>query len=82
MTFVQGAPAIVLVGNKTDLASDRVVSREDGHALANQWKCSFLETSAKDRNSVNEVRDREREARRSMVSFRSRLRFSSILFDN
>lgn len=53
---------MVVVGNKTDLANERVVSRETGHGLANRWQCSFLETSAKDRNSVNEVRRKNNEA--------------------
>jgi hypothetical protein len=28
-----------------------------GQDLARKWKCSFLETSAKDRANVNEVKD-------------------------
>lgn len=46
---------IVLVGNKTDLQNDRVVSAEEGRKLAAEWKINFLETSAKDFRSVNEV---------------------------
>jgi GTPase SAR1 family protein len=44
------------VGNKTDLENERTVSREAGQALANQWNCSFVETSAKSRANVTEVR--------------------------
>jgi GTPase SAR1 family protein len=51
----KGPPAIILVGNKTDLADARNVQREQGQALARKWNCSFLETSAKDRANVNEV---------------------------
>lgn len=45
----------MLVGNKSDLEDERVVGREMGQALARKWKCSFMETSAKDRANVNEV---------------------------
>jgi len=48
---------LILVGNKSDLEDERVVGREVGQALARKWKCSFLETSAKDRANVNEVRE-------------------------
>lgn len=38
---------IVLVGNKIDLTSERVVRTEEGKKLATEWKCKFVETSAK-----------------------------------
>ena len=38
---------IVLVGNKCDLDHDRKVSVEEGRRLASEWKCSFVECSAK-----------------------------------
>jgi GTPase SAR1 family protein len=41
----------VLVGNKADLESQRVVSEGDGRKLAEELRCGFLETSAK--NNVN-----------------------------
>jgi hypothetical protein len=44
------------VGNKNDLESERIVSRETGQALARKWNCNFLETSAKDRANVTEVK--------------------------
>ncbi|KAF9674928.1 hypothetical protein SADUNF_Sadunf10G0178700 [Salix dunnii] len=42
----------ILVGNKVDKDSERVVSREEGMALAQERKCSFLECSAKTRENV------------------------------
>lgn len=38
---------IVLVGNKTDLHMERMISCEEGKRLAESWKAGFLETSAK-----------------------------------
>ncbi|KAL5275230.1 RHEB family protein [Megaselia abdita] len=38
---------VVLVGNKTDLYSERAVSSEEGRKLAESWNAQFLETSAK-----------------------------------
>lgn len=48
---------IVLVGNKCDLEDDRVVSKDQGSSLANQWGggCSFKETSARKKINVDEV---------------------------
>ncbi|XP_064605111.1 GTP-binding protein Rheb homolog [Liolophura sinensis] len=46
---------LVLVGNKTDLRMERVVSIEDGKKLADTWKASFLEASAKENHSVTEI---------------------------
>lgn len=37
----------MLVGNKTDLHQERAVSYEEGKKLAESWRASFLETSAK-----------------------------------
>lgn len=49
-------PALVLVGNKVDLSdSDRIVPREIGQTLADQWMCPFYETSAKKSINVNQV---------------------------
>lgn len=45
---------IIIVGNKCDLESDRVVSEAEGRAMAQQFKCSFMETSAKKRVNVEE----------------------------
>jgi len=38
---------LVLVGNKCDKKEERQVSTADGKAVAKQWNCYFLETSAK-----------------------------------
>ena len=46
---------IILVGNKCDLDSERVVSKDQGQYLAQQFKCPFLETSAKDKINVTDI---------------------------
>lgn len=46
---------VVLVGNKTDLHQERAVPTEEGRKLADSWKAQFLETSAKQNESVNDV---------------------------
>lgn len=38
---------VVLVGNKTDLHVERMVTTEAGRRVADKWKAVFLETSAK-----------------------------------
>eukprot|EP01087_Luapelamoeba_hula_P009253 TRINITY_DN237_c0_g2_i1.p1 TRINITY_DN237_c0_g2~~TRINITY_DN237_c0_g2_i1.p1 ORF type:complete len:217 (-),score=43.86 TRINITY_DN237_c0_g2_i1:204-854(-) len=48
---------IVLVANKSDLEKDRVVSREEIEALAASLNIPFIETSAKNRENVDEVFD-------------------------
>lgn len=40
-------PVFMLVGNKCDKQYEREVSREEGAALARNFGCDFLETSAK-----------------------------------
>ena len=45
----------LLVGNKSDLESDRKVSVEKGDELAKQLKMSFIETSAKNSSNVEEA---------------------------
>jgi GTPase SAR1 family protein len=47
---------MVLVGNKIDLDDERVVGRQTGQELARRWRCTFLETSAKDQANVREAR--------------------------
>uniref|UniRef100_A0A6B2LKS8 Uncharacterized protein n=1 Tax=Arcella intermedia TaxID=1963864 RepID=A0A6B2LKS8_9EUKA len=42
----------VLVGNKTDLYIERQITTEEGRALAAQWKCAFVETSAKNNENI------------------------------
>jgi len=45
---------IVLVGNKADLEDQRVISESEGRALANSWRVPFFETSAFNRQNVDE----------------------------
>ncbi|KAE9590018.1 hypothetical protein Lal_00037662 [Lupinus albus] len=47
--------AKVLVGNKVDRDSERVVSREEGLALAEELGCLFFECSAKTRENVDQI---------------------------
>ncbi len=46
---------IILVGNKTDLEDDRVISYEEGEKLAKDYKYSFYETSALNGSNVEEA---------------------------
>ncbi|KAI8560349.1 hypothetical protein RHMOL_Rhmol04G0248600 [Rhododendron molle] len=45
----------MLVGNKVDRESERVVSREEGIALAMEHGCLFLECSARTRENVEQI---------------------------
>ncbi|KAF7201481.1 GTP-binding protein Di-Ras1b [Nothobranchius furzeri] len=45
---------IMLVGNKSD-ETHRELETKDGEAQANQWKCAFMETSAKTNHNVTEL---------------------------
>lgn len=48
---------MVLVGNKCDLEDERVVGKDQGLNLARQFNnCSFMETSAKAKIGVKDVR--------------------------
>eukprot|EP01125_Pyxidicula_operculata_P001621 TRINITY_DN11465_c0_g1_i1.p1 TRINITY_DN11465_c0_g1~~TRINITY_DN11465_c0_g1_i1.p1 ORF type:complete len:184 (+),score=27.90 TRINITY_DN11465_c0_g1_i1:25-576(+) len=42
----------VLVGNKKDLVRERQISTEEGQALADKWKCTFVESSAKHNENI------------------------------
>jgi len=44
---------IVLVGNKCDLDTERVVSTEEGRKLSELWNVGFVETSAKTNKNIN-----------------------------
>ncbi|XP_048388140.1 ras-related protein Rap-2a isoform X2 [Stegostoma tigrinum] len=46
---------VILVGNKVDLESEREVSGAEGRALAEEWGCPFMETSAKSKTMVDEL---------------------------
>ncbi|XP_059428089.1 ras-related protein RABC2a-like isoform X2 [Corylus avellana] len=45
---------MMFVGNKVDRDSERVVSQEEGTALAKGLECSFFETSAKTKENVKQ----------------------------
>ncbi|KAI9679354.1 MAG: Ras GTPase [Caeruleum heppii] len=56
---------IIVVGNKCDLESERQVAKQEGEAVARQFGCKFIETSAKSRINVdNAFYDIVREIRR------------------
>lgn len=46
---------IVLVANKIDRIQDRIISFDEGQYLADQWNIPFIEISALDIKSVEEV---------------------------
>mgnify|MGYP003640602351 CR=1 FL=1 len=47
---------MVLVGNKCDLADQRVISQEQGEALARKFGgCTFMESSAKTKVNVEAI---------------------------
>ena len=48
---------MVVVGNKCDLEDERVVGKDQGQNLATEWRIRFMETSAKKKIGVNEVRN-------------------------
>lgn len=43
------------MGNKTDLYVDRMVTTDQGKKLADSWQAAFLETSAKQNESVADI---------------------------
>jgi GTPase KRas protein len=48
-------PPIVLAGNKCDLPDDmKKVSVQEAMEQCNMWKCTYLDTSAKERKNVDE----------------------------
>ncbi|KAF7339961.1 Ras protein [Mycena venus] len=51
----RGDPILMLVGNKADKTYEREVSKEEGAALARQFGCEFIETSAKTALNVERV---------------------------
>jgi len=48
-------PVFMLVGNKCDKQYEREVSREEGVAMARDFGCRFLETSAKTAENVEKL---------------------------
>ncbi|XP_023786370.1 ras-related protein Rab-17 [Cyanistes caeruleus] len=53
--FLPNEIVIALVGNKTDLATEREVTTEEGEELARTKGLLFMETSAKSNHQVNDV---------------------------
>ena len=51
----EGNPIFMLVGNKCDMTLEREVSKADGAALARQYGCDFIETSAKTTQNVERL---------------------------
>jgi small GTP-binding protein len=47
--------ALILVGNKIDLKNERVVSREEGELLSEKLKLTYMETSAKTGENINDA---------------------------
>ncbi|KAJ4476717.1 ras protein [Lentinula aciculospora] len=51
----RGEPIFMLVGNKCDKTWEREVSKDEGQALARQFGCEFIETSAKTAQNVERL---------------------------
>ncbi|XP_033210869.1 serine-rich adhesin for platelets-like isoform X2 [Belonocnema kinseyi] len=49
------ARAVILVGNKVDLARSRLVSTEEGKSMACSYDCKFIETSVGINHNVDEL---------------------------
>ena len=47
--------SVIVVGNKVDLSDQRMVSVEEGRALASKYKAGYIETSAKEGINVEET---------------------------
>jgi GTPase SAR1 family protein len=46
---------VMLIGNKCDLSNKRMVSKESGEKLANEYGLKFMETSATNKSIIDEV---------------------------
>lgn len=46
---------MVIVANKLDLHPQRQVSTQEGLGLSVEWKCSFIETSAKHNQNIGKI---------------------------
>lgn len=67
----------MLVGNNIDLIADREVSTQEGHQLAQELACGFVETSAKSINVDKAFYDVVRKLRREQLVIGSRARDAS-----
>ena len=47
----------IIIGNKIDLEDKRIINKSDLENLANKYKMSFLEVSAKNNININEAFD-------------------------
>jgi Ras-related protein Rab-1A len=45
----------LIIGNKTDLNEERVISEENGHAYAKKNECMFIETSTKNGKNIDDA---------------------------
>lgn len=54
-TYGDTSIPIVIVGNKSDLSTQRVVQQVEGQRLAEEWDAKFVEITAKESNRVSEV---------------------------
>ncbi|MFW9882190.1 MAG: GTP-binding protein [Candidatus Thorarchaeota archaeon] len=52
---ISPAVSLILVGNKIDLKEERVVSPEEGEELAKKLNLSYIETSAKTGENINDA---------------------------
>ena len=48
-------PPIVLVGNKLDLEDQRQIKKSVAEDQAKEWKCPYIECSAKLNTNINEI---------------------------
>lgn len=49
-------PPVLLIGNKADLTTKRVVKWSEGKKLAESWnQCAFIETSAKNGENIEQA---------------------------
>lgn len=46
---------MIIVANKIDLETERVVSKLQGQELANLFECPFIEVSALNRTNIDEI---------------------------
>ncbi|PRD36113.1 UNVERIFIED_CONTAM: GTP-binding protein GEM [Trichonephila clavipes] len=52
---ITNTKAVILVGNKSDLARTREIAVEEGKSIACSYECKFIETSAAINHNVDEL---------------------------